>query len=204
MPADPIPPTRWALDDAVFGECRLGLDDFARAVRQEPRTRQLVQLATVLGALALPAGLWLLSSGRTRLGALGCGLGLLGFAAYHLPDQIARRWFAHTPPAARLVKYTLSERGLIVSSELSRQLHAYERLYGYQQVPDSFLIWISARLFVIVPKRAFAPDDVVRVSARLEQSLGAPPLLPRFWRWLALALLLAVLLLALWNTLSPR
>lgn len=204
MPSDSTPATRWALDDAVFGECRLGLDDFTHAVRQEPRTRQLVRLATALGALALPAGLWLISLGRIRLGALGCGLGLLGFAAYHLPEQIARHWFAHTPPAARRVKYTLGAQGLIISSELSRELHDYHRLYGYQQVPDSFLIWTTARLFVIVPKRAFAPEDVPRVSARLEQQLGAPPLLPRFWRWLALAVLLAGSLLVLWNRLAPR
>ncbi len=204
MPSDPPRPTRWALDDAVFGECRLGLDDFAHAVRQEPRTRQLVQLATLLGALALPAGLWLLSRGRTRWGALGCGLGLLGFAAYHLPDQIARRWFARTPPAARRVKYTLNAQGLIVTSELSRERHDFASLYGYQQVPESFLIWVSARLFVIVPKRAFAPEDLPRVSERLEQQLGAPPLLPPFWRWLALAALLGALLLGLWNRLAPR
>ena len=200
----PSPPPRWALDDAVFGECRLGLDDFANAVRHEPRTRQLIRLATALGLVALPTGLWLLSSGRTRLGLLGCGLGLLGFAAYHLPDQIARRWFARTPPAARHVRYTLNARGLIISSELSRELHGYGQLYGYQQVPDSFLIWVSASLFVILPKRAFAADDLPRISARLEQELGAPPLLPRFWRWLALAGLLAALLLGLWNRLSPR
>jgi predicted secreted protein len=204
MPTDPTPATRWALDDAVFGECRLGLEDFSRALRQEPRTRQLVQLATVLGAVALPAGLWLLTSGRRRLGALGCGLGLLGFAAYHLPDQLARRWFAHTPPGARLVKYTLNAQGLIITSELSRELHEYQRLYGYQQVPDSFLIWVSAKLFVILPKRAFAAQDLPRISARLEQQLGAPPLLPRFWRWLLLATLLAALLLGLWNRLVPR
>lgn len=204
MAVDPPPRARWALDDAVFGECRLDLEDFARAVRQEPRTRQLVQLATALGVLALPAGLWLLSSGRMRLGIIGCGLGLLGFAAYHLPEQIARRWFARTPAAARQVKYTLHARGLIITSELSRELHEYARLYGYQQVPDCFLIWVSPALFVILPKRAFAAADVPRVHERLEQALGAPPLLPRFWRWLALATLLAVLLLGLWNWLSPR
>lgn len=204
MPVAPPPPTRWALDDAVFGECRLGLDDFTRAVQQEPRTRLLIQLATALGALALPAGLWLLSSGRRRLGALSCGLGLLGFAAYQLPEQIARRWFARTPPAARQVKYTLNAQGLIITSELSRELHGYAQLYGYQQVPDSFLIWVSASLFVILPKRAFAAEDVPRIQTRLEHSLGAPPRLPPFWRWLALAALLAGLLLGLWNQLSPR
>ena len=195
---------RWALDDAVFGHCRLGLEDFALAVRQEPRTRRLLMLAMALGAAAVGAGLVLISRGRGRLGALVCGLGLACFAAYHVPDQIARRWFVRTPPAARLVKYTLGAQGLIVASEASRELHEWSRLYGYQQVPDSFLIWVSAKLFLIVPKRAFAAADLARVTERLEQQLGEPPHLPRFWSWLGLAVLGALLGLALWNRLSPR
>ena len=48
--------------------------------------------------------------------ALVTVLGLALFAAYNVPDQIARRWFARTPPAARLVKFTLGAQGLIVAS----------------------------------------------------------------------------------------
>jgi len=195
---------RWALDDALFGHCRLGLEDFARAVRQEPRTRQLVTLAMALGGAAVGAGALLISTAHGRLGALVCGLGLSCFAAYHVPDQIARRWFARTAPAARLVKFTLGPQGLIVTSEAARELHEWSRLYGYQQVPDSFLIWVSPKLFVIVPKRAFSAADLPRASQMLEQRLGAPPHLPRFWSWLALAAVLAALGLALWNRLSPR
>jgi hypothetical protein len=207
-PLSPLAPTsaqaRWALDDALFGQCRLGLEDFARAVRQEPRTRRLVTLAMASGAGGVGVGAWLIASAHGRLGALVCGLGLACFAAYHLPDQIARRWFARTPPAARLVKYTLGSQGLIVASEAARELYEWHRLYGYQQVPDSFLIWVSSRLFLIVPKRAFGSADLARVSQQLEQRLGAPPRLPRFWSWLALASVLAALGLALWNHLSPR
>jgi hypothetical protein len=194
----------WALDDAVFGHCRLGLEDFARAVRQEPRTRLLVTVALWLGGAGFAAGVLLISRGHARVGAVVTALGLLLFAAYNVPDQIARRWFARTPPAARLVQFTLGAQGLIIASEASRELLPWERLYGYQQVPGSFLIWVSAKLFVILPKRAFAEADVPRVSERLEQRLGAPPALPRFWPWFGLAVLLAALLLTLWNRLSPR
>jgi hypothetical protein len=202
QPTPSVP--RWALDDAVFGHCRLGLEDFAHAVRQEPRTRRLVSLAMGVGTTAVAGGGLLLGTGQRRIGAVSCLLGFACFAAYHIPDQIARRWFARTPPAARLVQYTLGSEGLIVASELSRELHAWSCLYGYQQVPDSFLIWVSAKLFLIVPKRAFAAADLLRVTERLEQQLGAPPSLPRFWSWLALAALLAALALTLWNRLSPR
>jgi len=197
-------PPRWALDDAVFGHCRLGLEDFARAVRQEPRTRQLVALAMALGVAGVTLGAWLISGAHGRSGAVAMALGLACFAAYHVPDQIAGRWFARTPPAARLVKYTLGAHGLIIASEASHELHEWSALQGYQEVPDSFLIWVSAKLFLIVPKRAFAAADLARVTERLEQRLGAPPALPRFWSWLGLAVLGALLGLALWNRLSPR
>src|SRR5262249_34989722 len=158
-----------------------GLEDFANAVRQEPRTRLLVTVALWLGGAGFAAGVFLISKGHARVGALVTVLGLALFAAYNVPDQIARRWVARTPPAARLVKFTCGAQGLIVASEASRELHQWERLYGYQEVPSSFLIWVSAKLFVILPKRAFAEADVPRVSERLEQRLGAPPALPRFW-----------------------
>jgi len=93
---------------------------------------------------------------------------------------------------------------LIIASEASHELHEWSALQGYQEVPDSFLIWVSAKLFLIVPKRAFAAADLARVTERLEQRLGAPPALPRFWSWLGLAVLGALLGLALWNRLSPR
>src|SRR5689334_5378762 len=113
----------WALDDAVFGHCRLGLEDFARAVRQEPRTRRLVTVALWLGGAGFASGVLLISKGQARVGAVVTVLGLALFAAYNVPDQIARRWFARTPPAARLVQFTIGAQGLIVASEAARELH---------------------------------------------------------------------------------
>ena len=197
-------PSRWAPDDAVFGHCRLGLEDFTRAVRQEPRTRQLVALAMGSGVAGVALGAGLIAAAHARAGVSVVGLGLACFVAYNVPDQIAGRWFARTPPAARLVKYTLSAQGLIIASEASRELHEWTALHGYHELPDSFLIWVSAKLFLILPKRAFAAADLARVRERLEQRLGAPPALPRFWSWFGLAALLALLALALWNWLSPR
>ena len=197
-------PPRGLLDEPVFGHCRLGLEDFAHAIRHEPRTRALMRLAMGGGAVAGVGGAWLTRTAHARAGWVLLGLGLACFAAYHLPDRIAQNWFARTPPGARLVKYTLGARGLIVASELSPELHPWSKLEGFQQTPDSFLIWVSAKLFVIVPKRAFAAADLPRVVAQLEQRIGAPPALPRFWSTIGIFALLAVLGLGLWNWLSPR
>jgi hypothetical protein len=57
---------------------------------------------------------------------------------------------------------------------------------------------------LILPKRAFKPEDVPRVAARFEREVGAPPELPRYWSWLLLSGGAALALLWLWNRLSPR
>ena len=191
-------------EEPVFGHCRLGLEDFAHAIRHEPRTLALMRLSMGCGVAAAVAGAGLTRTSHARAGWVLLGLGLACFAAYHLPDRIAQRWFARTPPGARLVKYTLGAQGLIVASELSRELHPWSKLEGFRQVPDSFLIWVSSKLFVIVPKRAFSPADLPRVVAQLEQRIGAPPALPRFWSTLGIAIVLAAAGLGLWNWLSPR
>ncbi len=174
------------------------------AVKNEPRTAGLVRLATLLGALSCPAGLWLLSSSGARSGWVLLGLGMSCFAAHGAPEHIAQRWFAKTPEQARKPQYTLNPQGLIVVSDLSRQVYGWPELYGFQVVPEALLVWVSARLFLIIPKRAFSAHDLPRVIEQLERQVGAPPPLPRFWTWLFLAVALITLGLWLWDRLSPR
>jgi YcxB-like protein len=192
------------LDACIFGACRLTLQDFVHAVKNEPRTAGLVRLATLLGALACPIGLWLLSTSAYRSGWGLLAFGMSCFAAHGAPEHIAQRWFAKTPEQARNPRYTLTPQGLIVVSELSRQQYAWPELYGFQIVPEALLVWVSARLFLIIPKRAFSPDALPRVIDQLERQVGAPPPLPRFWSWLFLAIALTALALWLWNRLNPR
>jgi hypothetical protein len=204
MPDPTLPETRFAPEVAVFGQCRLGLEDFAHAVRHEPRTAQLLQLALGLGAVAALGGMLCLSGRHRVLGWSLLGAGVATFAAHQLPDAIAQRWFAKLPSAARPVKYTLGPSGLIVASELAREVHAWRALVGYREVPDSFLIWVSSKHFLIVPKRAFSAEDLPRASAYLEREIGAPPEPPQFWLWLGAAIVLAGAVLGLWDWLAPR
>jgi hypothetical protein len=194
----------WDLGACVFGSSRLELADFVHAVRHEPRTMRLIRWATAVGLLACLLGLLLLRTALRRSGWLLLGLGVLCFAAHDAPEQIARRWFARTPQQARNLRYTLNPQGLIVASDVTRQLYAWPDLYGFQPVPEALLVWVSAHLFLIIPKRAFSFDDLPRAIQEFERRVGAPPPLPRFWSWLLLAIALAVLLLALWNRFDPR
>lgn len=191
--------------DCIFGKGVLGIDDFVHAIRNEPRTRRLVRAATVLAVASCALGLWL-SSGRRPLAGIGLVVFGLGcFAAHQAPDHIAQRWFAKTPAAARSVRYTLNPRALIVTSDVSQQAYAWRSIVGYHEAPEVLLIWVSAQLFLIVPKRAFSSDDLPRVLAELQrQELGGPPELPRFWSWLLLTAALGAIGLMLWNQLSPR
>jgi hypothetical protein len=204
MPQPPPPESQFAPEATVFGQCRLGLEDFAHAVRHEPRTAQLLRVALGLGALTALAGVLCLSSRHRVLGWSLLGTGIVSFASHQLPDSIAQRWFSKLPAQARLVKYTLGPSGLIVTSELAREVHAWRGLVGFREVPDSFLIWVSTKHFLIVPKRAFSAEDLPRAQALLEREIGAPPEMPGFWLWLGIAVVLAGAALGLWNWLAPR
>ena len=202
MPDGPRPGLK--LDDCFFGSCQLTLDDFIHGVRHEPRTRRLIRMATVIGAVACVSGFLLMSSPEYPSGLVLLGLGVVCFAAHNAPEQIAQRWFAKTPKQARSLRYTLNPQGLIVTSEVSQRLYAWPELYGFHELADALLVWVSGELFLIVPKRAFGASDLPEVIRQLEARVGAPPALPRFWSWLLLAVALAVAALALWNRLDPR
>jgi hypothetical protein len=192
------------LDDCLFGNCQLTLDDFIHGVRHEPRTRRLIRMATGIGAVACVSGFLLMSSPAYPSGLLLLGLGVMCFAAHNAPEQIAQRWFAKTPSQARGIRYTLNPQGLIVTSEVSQRLYAWPELQGFHELPEALLVWVSGELFLIIPKRAFSAEDLPAVIVKLEARVGAPPALPLFWSWLLLAVALAVGALTLWNRLDPR
>jgi hypothetical protein len=192
------------LDDCCFGSCNLVLSDFSHAVRHEPRTQKLLRWATLLGAVATPLGIWLMTTRAFGAGLAVFLVGIACFAAHNAPDQAAARWFAKTPRQARSVRYTLNATGLIVVSDAARQAYSWRSLEGYHQAPEVFLLWVSSRSFLVVPKRAFEQQALPRIAERFERELGAPPELPRFWSWLALVVVAAVALLAVWNRLAPR
>jgi hypothetical protein len=192
------------LEDCCFGSCSLTLADFTNAIRHEPHTRQLLRWATRVGAVSLPLGVWLMTTPSFGVGLGAFVLGVGCFAAHNAPEQAAARWFAKTPREARSVRYTLSAAGLIVVSDAAHQSYAWRSLEGFHEAPEVFLVWVSSRSFLIVPKRAFAPAELPRIAARFAGEVGAPPALPPFWSWLALAVLLVLLSLVLWNHLAPR
>jgi YcxB-like protein len=164
----------------------------------------MIRLATGVGALACLVGVLLMTTASYRVGWVLLALGMAAFAAHNAPEVIAQRWFAKTPEPARSLRYTLNPQGLIVASDVSQQFYSWSDLYGFQAVPEALLVWVSAQLFLIVPKRAFGPEDLPRVVEQLERHVGPPPVLPRFWSWLLLAVGLVILALALWNRVDPR
>ena len=87
---------------------------------------------------------------------------------------------------------------------ISQRSYPWRSLEGYHQAPDAFLVWVTSRSFLILPKRAFDTEELPKVAARLEHEVGAPPGLPRFWSWLLVAIALVGAGLWLWNRLDPR
>ena len=193
------------LDDCTFGSCVLELADFVHAVQEEPRTRGLLRWATALGVVACLGGLWLVTGPRALTGCALLAFGLICFAMHQAPEHVAQRWFEKTPKAARSLRYTINSRELIVSSEVSHTVYGWPNVLGFHEAPRVLLIWVSATLFLIVPKRAFPAEGLPKVLAELQrQELGPPPTLPRFWSWLLLAVVIGGGALFLWNRLAPR
>ena len=192
------------LDDCAFGSCSLSLGDFTHAIRHEPRTRALLRWAMLVGSGGTLLGVWLMTTPHVAAGVGALVLGLSCFAAHNAPDHAAARWFQKTPREARSLRYTVNAQGLIVVSDLSQRAYPWRSLESYHQAPESFLLWVSHRSFLIVPKRAFGADDVPKIAARFEREVGPRPELPRFWSWLLLCAGLALSLLWLWNQLAPR
>lgn len=191
-------------DDSVFGACLLTLGDFSHAIAHEPRTRRFVRAALGVGLGLAATGVVLLARQRTLQGAVLLGLGLFATVAYNAPEHIASRWYQRTPPKARAVTYTLGPQGLVIVSELSREFHPWAKLNAVGEAPDTFMIWLDEKLFVVVPKRAFAPEDVARVSELLRSRLGEKQSEPRPLIPIWLVALLGVVALLLWNWLFPR
>lgn len=192
------------LGDCLFGRCELVLDDFVVAIRHEPRTRVVLRWATLGGALCTPLGIWLLSASRLWPGVCALALGLACFAAHDAPEHAAARWYRQTPPRARSMRFTLNADALIVTSDLSSRAYGWRSLLGQHQTAEAFLVWIDARAFLILPKRAFQPEELPRVAARLERELGGAPPLSPFWPLLLGCVALIVTLLWLWNWAAPR
>jgi YcxB-like protein len=191
-------------DDSVFGACLLTLADFTDAISHEPRTRRFVRIALGIGLCLGIAGVALLARQRTLQGAALLGLSLFSTLAYNAPEQIAGRWYAKTPPNARAVKLTLNPQGLVVVSDIGKQFQPWVKLHGVSEAPDTFMVWLDEKMFVVIPKRAFAAGDLERASRLLHARLGEKQRDPRPFLPLWAVALLGVALLLLWNWLWPR
>jgi YcxB-like protein len=192
------------LDDCAFGSSVLTLADFSHAIRHEPRTRTLLRWATVIGVAGTALGIWLMTTPDVATGVGALVLGLSCFAAHNAPEHTASRWYQKTPPEARSLRYTVNDVELIVVSDASRRAFPWHTLDGYHEAPDAFLLWVSQRSFLILPKRAFKAEDVPMLAARFSCEVGPPPELPRYWSWLLISGALGLGLLWLWNRLAPR
>lgn len=201
-----LPPRRpgFTPDACAFGGCRLTLADYVHAIRHEPRTRAWLRAATIAGAASGALGLFWITTPRVAPGVALLLLCAACFATHDAPAHVATRWLAKTPPEARSLRFTLSPDALLVVSDVSQRAHPWHSLSAFCETPESFLVWLDERSFLILPKRAFEAGDLPRVGAHLERELGPPPLLPPFWRWLLAGAALLLGGLGLWNWLSPR
>ncbi len=188
----------------IFGGCTLVLGDFRQGVQREPAARSLLRAANLLSAACLLGALALYSRGRSGSAVAMGVVGALLLGAHNVIDAVAVRWYQKTPEHARSLRFTLSSSQLIVASGGEVRAYEWRRVHAQVETANLFLVWISPKLFLIVPKRAFEAAELDAVRARLRRSAGSRP--PATFSTYPYALLIAGGLLALWlwNTLAPR
>lgn len=178
--------------DAVVGRVVLDENDIQQALEITPRLKAvliLLPLAVTLGTLAMPP--------RIPTGAIL-------FICLPLVRRQRRR-------AARLVLQGLGNRELDTAFEFTENEVSFVRPAGsarlewsmfrhFTEVPSAFLLYTNAIVYHVIPKRAFAAEDVPRLRALLSARLTPPPAPPVGWkRIIGLWVVLITLFVVIWQ-----
>lgn len=145
----------------------LSLDEVRRGVVRIARKRRQMTLWVWVPIMVI-SGVVSMASGQVGFGIFCVTLG----AVYLLQLLVAPRRFA-AKNAYRMcvpMEYTFAETGYTVRSALSSGENRWEGLVKAEDTGEFLLLYVSARMAHIVPKRAFTPDDAAQVSSFLKKA----------------------------------
>ena len=115
----------------------------------------------VLGVTALVFALFV---ALTLTWTVGLPVGLAGLYCVLLPTVVlplyCKRDFHRHPGFIEETLFLAKEEGLRVEAGTGHGEVNWSAFTKYQETPNLFILYMGARLFRIVPKRAFAPHDV--------------------------------------------
>jgi hypothetical protein len=126
------------------------------------------------------------------------------------PELHARLALANWTAEERRLDYRLTKDGFDTVGKKGRTRIRWPAIHRFAEGPDSFVIQASETMRTVIPKRAFAGDDIPTVRAMLTEWVTPrpstqKPATGRRVKTVVLWMVLVVLFLAVWQFVStPR
>lgn len=181
----------------IKGRVELERDDVLDALNSQPGShfKHAVGFGVCITALIVvmrstPSG----ASPPWLVVALLCAAPLLSVFSKRV---IATRMYNQLPSAKKRMEISVSKEGLTIESASGKTNLPWAEVQSTREGARSFLIYSSARNFLIFPKRAFKGPELLRVKLLFAQH--SPPvklyrfLQPQYLMWALLAVIVVVL-----------
>jgi hypothetical protein len=143
-------------------------DDYLRAQRYHERSRTIL-IAVILGGMAVLA--WL--STRNLLFPAFAALYVVVVRPVYVRLRLKRHW-QQTPSAhAGERTYGLDESGFHAEDDEGNTVVTHwDKFLKFRETSHSFLLYLSPRMYVFLPKRFMNPEDQQEIQELLERRIG--------------------------------
>lgn len=153
----------WNDTDKIVGRATLTVADVQGAFAGRTGTRLLVVFVVLSLAML---GVTLLVGGTKMLPGLVVLPFFLGLVWYFRRVQ-AKTVLASKSEMDLTHSYELDSDGYRISSHNSASRATWSTLYTFQETADAFLLFQNPTVRIIIPKRAFAANDIPRIQKLL-------------------------------------
>lgn len=147
----------------------INVDDYIEAQTIHFRKRALYYVLVILGSLFILFGFLLIP--KIRLGAwpmVALGILYLLWPFGILPLH-ARYDFRKHPQLRGMKLLHVDDNGISVEGTMSRSQNQWSLYTGFRETPRVLMLYVGARNFMIIPKRAFLGADLDHFRALVRQ-----------------------------------
>ena len=153
----------------ISGKVDIVRQDVMDALDAQPGTQLRSRVGLVLCTVAIVVVVQSTPPGES-LPWLVIGLLVLApIAARFGKGVVATKLHNSLPQAERQQRFELDDTQLVVHSDASRSAVPWGQMTRWREGPRSFLVYTSARHFLILPKRAFDKGDIVSIRELLQR-----------------------------------
>ena len=192
----------------IEGQVAMTLDDFMGAWRFMPQTKRSIALVLTV-VLLVPTIHWIISLRTGEGGGALYGVGaLIALCAVAFGIWRGRlRWARGalvTLQAQEGILFRFDDYGFFFKAPGREARFAWGTMYRYIEAGPSFLVYTGPLSLVVIPKRAFAPEDERQLDALLRERIRSRPLAGTapVGRLVVLWLVLVIAFLAIWQLLN--